>query len=75
MKLCKRKSDGTMFRPSTPDNYGEFEAMVDLFKGIHRFYFREVEFRPRKWYQFKGKWVDTGKVWEPSSGEFEVLDV
>ena len=73
-KLCKRKSDGKMFRPSCPDNYNEGNALADLFSGKDCFYFRGVEWQDRKWFQLRGKWVDTGEIWEPNSGEFDVID-
>ncbi len=74
MKLCKRKSDGAMFRPSYPDGYDGAQAMADTLIGRTTFYFRGVRWQSRKWWQLSGCWVDTGEIWQPKSGEFDVVD-
>lgn len=74
MKLCKRKTDGAMFRPSYPDNYDSGQAVADALAGTTKFYFREVRWVAPRWWQLRGKWVDTGVIWTPSSGEFDVID-
>ena len=77
MKLCRRKTDGAMYRPSYLDGYDRADAVADCLRsGPLRFYFRRVEFRPGRWLPFpcKGRWIDTGEVWEPESGEFDVID-
>ena len=73
MDLCRRKADGAMFRASFPDDYDAGKALADCFSGVTKFYFRGVIWKPRRWWQFKGHWLDTGEIWEPESGEFEVL--
>lgn len=74
MKLCRRKTDGAMFRPSYPDDYTGEKSMADAFTGRATFYFRSVRWQPRRWWQLHGQWIDTGEIWQPQSGEFDVLD-
>lgn len=74
MRLCRRKTDGAIFRPSFPDGYTQKDAFTDMMRGQMRFYFQGVRWEPRKWWQMRGRWVDTGEVWEPESGEFDVSD-
>ena len=73
MTLCKRKADGAMFRPSFPDDYDAGKAMADMFTGKSSFYFRGIKWEPRRWWQFRGRWIDTGEIWQPESGEFDVV--
>lgn len=74
MTLCRRKSDGAMFRASVPDDYTEADAIVDcLSLKKLEFYFRGVLWQPRRWWQRRGCWVDRGEIWEPESGEFDVV--
>lgn len=75
MKLCKRKTDGAMFRPSYPDGYDEVDSIVDCVRGTISFYLRGVQWKPRRWWQLRGRWIDTGEIWTPQSGEFDVVDV
>lgn len=71
--LCRRKSDGAMFRPSCPPDYCEGQAIADAIMGRRLFYFEGIRWQPRRWWQLRGRWVDTGEVWQPESGEFEVI--
>lgn len=73
MTLCRRKTDGAMFRASTPDDYTFAQSLADMFALKAEFYFRGIVWQPRRWWQLHGRWVDTGEVWEPTSGEFDVL--
>lgn len=66
-KICRRKSDGRFYEPSHPD-----DAVIDLFN--YSWYFREVELMPRRWWQLRPRWKRTGEIWEPDSGEFDVLE-
>lgn len=73
--LCKRKSDGAFFEPSYPDDYNSGKAMADCMLGNARFYFREVVWKPCPLWKFwhKGIWERTGVIWQPDTGEFDVL--
>lgn len=73
MVLCRRKTDGAIFRPSHPGDYCHGQAMADAILGRLRFYFRGVRWQPRRWWQIRGRWIDTGEIWEPESGEFDVI--
>lgn len=78
IKLCKRKTDGAMFRPSYPDDYSVADAIADAADGHPKFYFRGVKWQPRKWWKIwqpRGEWIDTGDIWQPQSGEFTVIDI
>lgn len=73
-RLCRRKVDGELFRPShDPDN-----PMGGLFGG-KQFYFRSVRIvraAPKRWWMWSAPLPtveDTGEIWEPESGEFDVL--
>lgn len=71
--LCRRKTDGALFEPSHPDHWGDAAAITALLSNGPQFYFRRVELAPRRWWQRRARWQRTGEVWEPESGEFEVL--
>lgn len=73
-KLCVRKSDHAVFRPSYPDDYSEGKALLDLMSGRDCYYFRRVELRPLSWFPWVKRWRDTGEVWEPRSGDFTVVE-
>lgn len=75
MKLCRRKSDGSVWEPSCRDDYTAGDALADAFAGRRTFYFRRVEWRAAPCWKFwtRGSWEQTGEVWEPESGEFEVV--
>ncbi len=73
-KLTRRKTDGQLFRPSFAEGYTLGCALVGMLSSVRlRFYFRSIEWLPRRWW-FGGQWVDTGEIWEPESGEFDVID-
>lgn len=74
MNLVKRKSDGTIFEASFPEWWNEGDALMSmLHHDAYQFYFREVKWQPRKWWQLKGKWVRTGVIWQTNSIlEFDV---
>lgn len=74
MKLCRRKTDGAMFRASHPEGYTEADAVADCLSGQPTFFFRRVQYTPRQWWHLRGRWTDTGEIWKPKSGEFEVVD-
>jgi len=74
MDLCRSKATGKMFRPSYPDDWDDADAIAACIIGRIEFYFCGVSWQPRKWWQFHGRWVDTGEIWKPSSGEFDVID-
>ena len=74
-KLCIRKSDGTVWEPSYSDDYGESQAFADCLLGKQSFFFRRVVHKRVGWWIFKRwKWVRTGEIWEPASGEFDVVE-
>lgn len=76
-KLCIRKSDDTLWEPSYPDHRNDGHALALLFSGdVMKWYFRAVEWEPSPWWKFwtKGSWQRTGEIWEPESGEFDVVD-
>lgn len=74
MVLCRRKTDGALFRASYPEGYDSGQAIADILLGKRTFYFRGVRWQPRRWWQARGRWIDTGEIWTPASGEFEVID-
>lgn len=74
MKLCRRKTDGAVFKASCPPDYCGGQAIADVLRGRLAFYFLGVKWQPRKWWQLRGKWVETGEAWEPTSDEFDVFD-
>lgn len=67
--ICVRKRDAALFEPSfDPDNV--HAIFVDLFSGKSTFYFRRVvPVRHRR----RALWRRTGEIWEPESGEFDVI--
>jgi len=75
--IFERISDGAKFIPSFPECNVDYESTLemwtDFFKGKTSFYFKEVKWIGRKWYQFKGKWTETGSIWKPTSDEFNIL--
>ena len=71
-KICRRKSDGSLWRPSTPPGYDYGDAMRDTVSGVSRFYFIGI-CRVHRWW-WRDYWQDTAEVWAPSSGEFQVLN-
>ena len=73
-KICRRNTDGQLFRPSFRDGYNDSQAIVDTLTGRASFYFRAVEWRPYRWWPWCGRWVDTGEIWEPQAGEFDIFD-
>lgn len=75
MKLCIRKSDGTVWKPSTPPGYTYGHAIADCMLGRTGFYFKQVVLGNRGWWIFtRRRWVETGEIWEPKSGEFTVVE-
>lgn len=76
-KIIVRKSDGALFRPSHPDWWTEADAVAATLSGDGpMFYFRGVAWVPGRvlpWPR-RGRWVDTGEIWEPASGEFSVVN-
>ena len=79
MKLCVRKSDGTIYEPSSPDDYNMGNAISDMLSGRSVWYFRRVRTEKRKWWQLwkrKVRFLRTGEIWQPKEGnEFDVIDV
>lgn len=81
MNICKRNSDGKLFRPSYPDDWTEAEAnlaFAEILAGESLgYYFREIVWKPFPWWLrwlFPGYWSDTGEIWEPDSyREFTIL--
>jgi hypothetical protein len=71
-KITVRKIDRACFEPSYSDDYNEGKAIADIMLGNTRFYFRRVI--PVK-FLWMIRWVRTGDIWQPKSGEFEVMDV
>lgn len=69
-----RKSDGSVWEPSCPDDYTEADAITAYVTGDTGWYFRGGRFVQRGWWLFK-KWVweRSGSIWEPRSGEFRVI--
>ena len=74
MQICKRKSDGKLFEPSCEPGYNAACAMVDMLFRRNSFYFLEIEESKGPWYWPFTRFVRTGNIWRPQSGEFEVLD-
>lgn len=71
----KDPKTGKMYRASCPDAYTRGDALAEMFSGAaDEFYFREMKETPRPWWKGGGTvWADTGAIWQPLSGEFEVL--
>ena len=72
MTIAIRKKDGATFKPSfpRPEEYAEHGGPMDsLFDGSSGFFFRRIE--RRGWWIFK-VWRETGEIWKPESGEFDV---
>ena len=70
----RRISDGSMYEASFPDHWQDHDAVVACLTGSTGFYFRKLRKVNKKWWQFwKPEWERTGEVWQPESGEFEVL--
>ena len=74
--LCKRKTDGALFRPSFPDDYSDVQAIIDTLTGNYLWYFRRVELKKvRRWFWTRVIYEDTGEVWCPREGaEFDVIE-
>lgn len=70
-KIVKRRSDGSLWRGSYPDDFGH--AMQGLFSGKSHYYFRSIRKLPRQWWQRKDRWEDTGDIWE--HGDDNAFDV
>ena len=64
---------GAFFRASFRRGYDASAAMVDTISGNARFYFRRVHRLKRPWWRGGDTWEDTGEIWCPESGEFEVI--
>ena len=75
--LCKRKTDGALFRPSFPDDYNAGQAIADTLTGKKSWYFRRVEPKKvRRWFRTSTIYEDTGEIWCPREGaEFDVIEV
>lgn len=71
-KVCRRKDDGTLWMPSYPEDWTDGDALAATLSGDPSFYFRQVVFVRRRW--LPGYWSLTGNIWQPASGEFDVLD-
>ncbi len=73
MNIVRRKSDGAVFRASFPEDPMEFARICgNAFAGRGGFYFRRIRLQPKKWWRFWRRWADTGEIWEPKSGEFDI---
>ena len=71
-KICQRRSDNTLYRPSCPDDYNAGQAFADIFSKGPCWYFRRI--RRVKCKLRPNFWQDTGEVWKPKEGkEFRVL--
>lgn len=68
--VCKRKTDGVLFRPSYPSNLTRGEVIAACILGKRNFYFRRIK-PVKKW--FTRYFEDTGEIWEPESGEFDII--
>lgn len=81
LRLCEvivRKSDGSVFEPSTPDGYTEVDAFRDMLSGKLKWYFRQLRWEKSPWWKFWtcGRWARTGEIWQPKDGsEFDVTDL
>ena len=83
MNIVRRKSDGAVFRASHPEDPETFARICgDAFAG-GGFYFRRIRLQPKRWWRWRqrlwpfwrlwpSRWVETGEIWEPKSGEFNV---
>ena len=73
-KIIVRRSDGAYFKSSYP-KIGDTHVFEGRYGG-RGYYFRRVEWLPRKWWQVRGEWVETGEIWEPDpdKGEFFTMD-
>jgi hypothetical protein len=86
MKLCIRKSDSAIFRPSYPTDEevaaGATATFACLFDPeIPGYFFRRVvrRARPKRrwwfWQSLVFAWVDTGETWEPTDDDFMAVTV
>lgn len=71
-KVARCKKTGRLYRPSFPDDYDQGKAFAEAWLGTGGFYFRRIE-RIRRTWPLRDYWRDTGEVWEPVSGEFDLL--
>ena len=75
--LCRRKSDGALFRPAFPDGYDAGHAIADALTGTRAWYFQRVEVQTvRRWFRTRTTYEDTGEIWQPTRGnQFDVIEV
>jgi len=63
--------DGSRFRASFPVGYGQAAALASMLaKDGDSFYFRRMRHVRRWWWS--DYWIDTGEIWKPKTGEFEL---
>ncbi len=72
-KVCRRKADGTLWRPSYPNGYGEGDALASMLSRKKPNYYFSRVVRHYRWWWFDC-WVETWEEWQPSDSEFQVLD-
>lgn len=73
-RLCIRKSDGSIWEPITPPGYTHGQMVADCMLGKLQWCFWRLIRERVGWWIFKRlKWVSTGQIWQPTSGEFNVL--
>ena len=71
-QFARSKADGLFYEPSYPDGWTDADAVAACLNGTASFYFRQVVLVKRVW-PFRPTWKRTGVIWQPKSGEFEVL--
>lgn len=73
-KVVRSKATGQLYRASYPHGWGDGDAIAAAFsQESPRFYFREVERIRRPWWRGGDIWRDTGEIWQPERGTFDVL--
>lgn len=70
--VIRCKASGRTYRPSHPHGCDDVAALAAAISGKACFYFREIERVKRPWWKGGSFWRDTGKIWEPESGEFDL---
>jgi len=84
MTICRRRRDGSYWRPSHPEEWSDADATASLLRGERTWFFRRVELVEAYWglpflkIQFRPSfWRRTGETWAfgDSSGAnaFDVL--
>ena len=58
-----RKKDCALFVPSTINGKATLSSMTSTRDSHGNFYFRQIVWQPRRWWQLRGRWVENGESW------------